>query len=279
MDNESLDVPFHQLQSSPKGLTGEQAQRRLAEVGPNDPTPKKQISLLVQVLSFFNNPLVIILLIASVISAALGDIINASIIAIMVLLSVAINFFQTYRSQKAVDELRKGMAPTATVLRDGKWQELPRVQVVPGDIIRLSAGDLIPGDARLIESKDLHVQQSALTGESLPAEKESRPAGDPASPDQSDMVFFGTSVVNGSATALVVKTGTSTQFGEIAVRLVTRRPETEFERGTRNFGLLIMRTVFFLVIFVVFVNVLLHRNTFESLLFAVALAVGLPKAG
>ena len=190
-------------------------------------------------------------------------------------LSAAINFVQTHRSQSAVDALRVGIAPTATVLRDGQWREIPRSQVVPGDVIRLTAGDMVPADARLIQSKDLHVQQAALTGESLPVEKEALPPDAPPSPDKIEWVFFGTSAVSGSASALVSTTGKDTEFGDIAARLATRPPETEFERGTRRFGFLIMQTVFFLVIFVLLVNIVLKRNMLESLLFAVALAVGL----
>ena len=154
---------------------------------------------------------------------------------------------------------------------------LRRREVVPGDIVRLAAGDRIPADARLLEARDLHVQQAALTGESMPAEKD---AGDlevaPRQPaDARNVVFLGTSVVSGTATALVVATGPATAFGDIAARLSTRPPETEFERGTRQFALLIMRTVFFLVLFVLLAGALLHHAFLESLLFAVALAVGL----
>jgi Mg2+-importing ATPase len=206
-----------------------------------------------------------------------GEIVNASIIVTIVVLSMALNFIQTYRSHRAVRRLRQGIVLTATALRDGSWIEVPRREIVPGDVVRLVAGDLVPADGRLIEAKDLHVQQAALTGESLPAEKEADtatlPVGSPAL-DNSN-VFLGTSVVSGSATALVVITGKSTVFGEIAGRLAQRAPETEFERGTRQFGLLITQTVFFLVLFVFFVNAAMRHDPFESLLFALALAVGL----
>ena len=237
----------------------------------------RRFSTLWQLLSFFANPLVIILLIASVISAFVGELANALIIALMVLLSVALNFIQTARSQQAAERLRAQVAPTARALRDGKWTEIPRREIVPGDAIQLSAGDLVPADAELVESRDLHVNQAALTGESLPVEKEAVPA--PATDDHvaypSNRVFLGSSIVSGTATAIVIATGATTAFGNVAALLAERSPETEFERGTRQFGMLITKTVFFLILFVLIINIVLHRDAFESVLFALALAVGL----
>ena len=258
------------------GLSTIEALLRLDKIGPNDPVSARRMSGLAQILFLFVNPLVIILLIASAISAAVGEVLNAFIIALMVLLSVALNFIQTYRSQRAVERIRKEVAPTATVLRDGNWTEIPRREVVPGDVFRLTAGDLVPADACLFKVRDLHVQQAALTGESLPVEKEAIDL-QAISQDTSDdrKVFLGTSVVSGTGTALVMATGKNTTFGDIATRLATKPPETEFERGTRQFGLLIMKTTILLVLFVLLVSVVLHRDFFESLLFAVALAVGL----
>jgi Mg2+-importing ATPase len=258
------------------GLTGEEARQRLLEFGANDPVSSRRTSGLIQILFLFINPLAIILLIASGISAAVGEVLNASIIALMVLLSAALNFFQTYRSQRAVERIRKEVAPAANVLRNGNWTTIPRRELVPGDVIGLTAGDLVPADGWLFKARDLHVQQAALTGESLPVEKD---AVEPQtiSPDTSDehKVFLGTSVVSGTGTALVMATGRNTSFGDIATRLATKPPETEFERGTRQFGLLIMKTTILLVLFVLLVSVVLHHNFLESLLFAVALAVGL----
>jgi Mg2+-importing ATPase len=266
-----------ELGGSAQGLTGAEARRRLAEVGPNEPARRRRGAGIAQLLVFLSNPLVIILLIASLASAILGDVVNASIIALMVVLSVVLNFVQTYRSQRAADRLREEVAPTATVLRDGRWMEVARRELVPGDTVRLIAGDRVPADARLLESRDLHVQQAALTGESMPVEKDA--ADLPAAPrqvaDARNMVFLGTSVVSGTGVALVVATGPATAFGDIAARLMARPPETEFERGTRHFALLIMRTVLFLVLFVVLASLVLHRPPLQSLLFAVALAVGL----
>jgi len=258
------------------GLSGVEAERRIAEFGPNEPVPAKIAGPLFQFLRFCANPLVLILLVASATSAFLGQAVDAIIIAMMVVLSVVLNFIQAYRSEKAVQRLRDQVAPTATVKRDGNWIELPRRQIVPGDIVRLSAGDLVPADARLLHSQDLHVQQAALTGESMPAEKYVGAAESGATgATRPDLVFLGTSVVSGTATTQVVATGPRTSFGDIAARLSERPPETEFDRGTRQFGILIMKTVFFLVLFILVVSLGMHRNALESLLFAVALAVGL----
>src|SRR5689334_12800829 len=153
------------------GLTTAEATRRLAEFGPNDAAPARHGFGPLDLLLLLFNPLAILLLIASAVSALLGEGISAAIIVIVVLLGAGINFLQTFRSQRAVERLRAQVAPTAAVLRDGQWQEIHRHDVAPGDIIRLSAGDLVPADARLIESRDLYVQQAALTGESVPAEK------------------------------------------------------------------------------------------------------------
>ncbi|HEX6718997.1 MAG TPA: magnesium-translocating P-type ATPase [Pyrinomonadaceae bacterium] len=257
------------------GLTQVEAKLLLAQYGHNEPAPARRSAPIFQLLILLANPLAIILLVASGISAALGEVINASIIITMVLFSVALNFIQTYRSQKAVESIRKEVAPTANVLRDGEWIEIPRREIVPGDVIKLAAGDLVPADAELTQTRDLHVQQAALTGESLPVEKSA--ISDHSSDSQSDSykVFLGTSVVSGTATANVIATGKNTVFGDIATRLAKSAPETEFERGTRRFGFLIMRTTLFLVLFVLLASVLFHRPLLESLLFAVALAVGL----
>ena len=274
----SLDALYQHVHSSPAGLTSGEARKRLSQYGPNEPTTVRRGATLQQMLVFLANPLVLILLVASIITAILGEVLNASIIVTMIILSVALNFFQTFRSQRAVERLRAGVALTATVLRDGSWIELPRGVLVPGDVIRLGAGDLVPADARLIETNALHVQQAALTGESMPVEKRARELATTPSnaADAENQVLLGTSVVSGTATALIVVTGRATAFGDIAARLSTRPPETEFEHGIRKFGMFIMRTVFFLVLFVFAVGLPFHRQSpLESLLFAISLAVGL----
>src|SRR5262249_21276543 len=266
------------------GLSAEEAARRLSEYGPNEPVVRQRLSALSQLLHLFANPLVIILLVASLISIALGQGVDAVIIVSMVLLGVAINFWQSYRSDQAAERLRASVTPTATARRDGRWQEVAVRAVVPGDLVRLSAGDLVPADACLIESRDLSVQQSMLTGESLPCDKHALarvPSGSPEThtldggPEAPHLVFLGTSVVSGTGTALVLATGPKTEFGEIARRLGARPSETEFERGLRRFSLLILRTTVALVLFILLIGIILKHNPLESLLFAVALGVGL----
>jgi P-type Mg2+ transporter len=271
---ESLAELYARLSTSASGLSSDEAARRLAVTGPNEPAPRVRGGPLREFLRFCSNPLVLILLCAAAVSAGLGQVVDASIIAAMVIISIVLNFFQAYRSERAVKRLGDQVAPTATVLRDGTWKEIARREVVPGDVIRLTAGDLVPADAQLIQSRDLHVHQAALTGESVPAEKSAEAPGAGTSEDF-NRVFLGTSVVSGVATAVATATGQATAFGDIALRLAARPPETEFARGTRQFGILILETVFFLVMFILLVNLSVHRDALESLLFAVALAVGL----
>ena len=226
---------------------------------------------------FFANPLVLILLAASAISIVLGDPVGGSIIIAIVLLSVIVNFYVEFQARHAVEDIRKQVATTAAVLRDGEERELPVAELVPGDIVKLNAGDLAPADARLLDAKDLHVRESALTGESLPVDKAAAdlPAGQHSMADAGNSVFLGTAVQTGIGTAVIVRTGKDTAFGEIAQRLATRPPETEFGRGIRHFGLMITRVIMLLVLFVLLVNIVLHRPLLESFLFSVALAVGM----
>jgi len=261
------------------GLTSQEAETRLSQFGPNEPAETKHRSFLVDLWQAFTNPLVLILVIAATASAFLGQETDAAIIATIVLLSITIDLVQAYRSQSAVDKLRAQVAPTATVLRDGTWKELPRREVVHGDLVRLSAGDLIPADARLLQARDLYVLQGALTGESLPVDKEATAEPVSTKADAHNMVFLGTSVVSGTAIAEVVATGSRTAFGDIATRLGTRPEQTAFDQGLRKFSLLLARTVVFLVLFLMVVSIARHRDPLQSLLFAVALAVGLTPEG
>ena len=257
------------------GLTGQEAEARLGRFGPNEPATTQHYSFWFDLLHAFKNPLVLILVIAALASAFLGEKTDAVIIGVIVLLSTVMDLSQSYRSQKAVEKLRDQVAPTATVLRDGEWKDIHRRDVVPGDIVRLSAGDMVPADARLLIARDLYVQQAALTGESLPADKQATPEPASTKADAQNMVFLGTSVVSGTATAEVVATGAKTAFGDIATRLAASPEETAFDHGLRSFSQLLARTVFFLVLFLMIVSVVRHRDALQSLLFAVALAVGL----
>lgn len=279
--NEYWDVPLQdlliQLDTTPAGLTGADVRKRLAEVGPNSLVRESRFANVREFLRFFLNPLVLILLAASIVSMSVGERLNASIIIAMIVLSVILNFVQSFQARRAVEALRNQVASTAEVIRDGTAAELPTKELVPGDIIKLNAGDLVPADARLIDAKDLHVRESALTGESLPVEKTAVDLTDGKHTivDANNSVFMGTAVQTGIATAVIVHTGSSTIFGNIAVKLAERAPETEFDRGMRLFGILITRVIFALVLFVFMVNILFKRAVLESFLFALALAVGL----
>lgn len=256
------------VESTPnKGLTTAEAERRLKEIGPNDLGGKPKSWLLTELLPLLTNPLLLILAAAATLSAFLGQTVNAVIIAFMIVLSTAISFLQSYKSSQGIEKLRLKVALTAMVFRDGSWQKVLRSAIVPGDLIKLSAGDLVPADASLISGKDLHVNESSLTGESVPVEKQT------TAPD--NIIYLGSAVISGYGEATVTATGSRTNFGGIAQQLATKAPETEFDKGTRQFGVLIMKTVIILVLFVFAVSALLHRDLLQSLLFAVALGIGL----
>ncbi len=273
---ETISDLFVRLNTSREGLTAAEAAERLRATGANELVIARLRSRFGEFVRSAINPLVIILLIAGIASAVLGEIGDTVIIFAIVFLSTSLNFWQTFRSERAVKRLQEQVAPTATARRDGQWIEVPRRAIVAGDVIRLAAGDLVPADARLFEVDDLHVQQAALTGESLPAEKNVSEGPLPSTgPDSPDLVYLGTSVVSGTGAAVVFATGQDTSFGDIVERLAARPEETEFERGTRRFGVLILQTVMFLVLFILVVNLSMGRNAMQSLLFSVALAVGL----
>ena len=273
----SADAPSGVPASQAEGLSEREARNRQAQYGPNEARPVSHGGPVAALLLLFTNPLVVILLLAAGVSGFLGDKVGATIIAAMVILSVALNFALSYRSQRAASRLRDEIAPMATVCRDGRWQERPRRDLVPGDLIRLTAGDRVPADARLITARDLHVLQAALTGESIPVEKEvvDGPEGPDRSADARHLVFLGTSVVAGTATALVFATGPHTAFGDVAEALAERPPPTEFERGLSGFSRLIMYTMVFLLLAVLLIGIAMHRPPLQTLLFALALAVGL----
>jgi Mg2+-importing ATPase len=272
-----LDELLRRLNTSQSGLTSQEVEKRLETYGYNELAKKKRRTAVVQVLLRIVNPLVIILLLAGLIAGYLGDRPEAAIIFFIVFLSVSLDYYQESKAGKAAEMLKEKVTTTATVLRDDVKREVKLSEVVPGDVVYLSAGDIVPADARVMDAKDLFIDQSALTGESFPVEKT---ATSPKSKstivtDWDNCLFLGTSVVSGTATAAVIKTGNFTEYGKIAKKLVSREPETEFERGLRRFGFLMMEVTILLVLFVFFINALFLRGVLDSLLFAVALAVGL----
>jgi P-type Mg2+ transporter len=264
------------LASTPDGLSSAEAARRLAQFGPNVIHGERRRAVYLQFLAKFRNPLVVVLLAASALSAFTGDTTSFFIISAIVLVSVTLDFVQEYRAGQAAERLRQSVAVRVRVLRDGKVLETPLAEMVRGDVALLAAGDLVPCDGRVLEAKDFFVNQALLTGEAFPVEKS--PAESPGEPEvlaAANTVLLGTSVISGTAKVLMCRTGQDTELGEIADTLLARAPPTAFEQGTHRFGLLIMRMTVLLVLFVLLVNAFLHRPWLESFLFAVALAVGL----
>lgn len=272
-----LDRFYELLQSSENGLTQDEATLRLARYGPNVLSKIRKKALLLQFLTRFRSPLIILLLLASLISAFTADITSFAIIISMVVLSVSLDFVQEYRAEKAAEILRHSVAVKTSVLRNQQITELRIEQVVPGDVVLLSAGDLVPADGRVIEAHDFFMNQALLTGEPYPVEKHASEL----EPDDAELdgapnaVFAGTAVISGSARVLICVTGAETQFGNIAYSLGVKPPPTAFETGTYRFGMLIVQMTFLLVMFVLLVNLSLHRPWLESFMFALALAVGL----
>ena len=274
----SSDEFLSRIGTSATGLTTEEAERRLEIYGSNEIAKKGKRSAPLEFLSHFRSPLTIILIIAAIVSGFLGDPLDAIIILSIVLVSVSLDFTQEYRAGRAADALRRRVATMATTFRNDTKHDIEVSELVPGDVILLSAGDIVPADARIISAKDFYVDQSALTGESFPVEKTTEPVYSTNVTDSvkwNNYLFMGTSVTNGTATAVIARTGSSTQYGEIARKSAERKPETEFEGGLRRFGYLIMQVTFILVIAVFFINALFKRDILNSLLFSVALAVGL----
>ena len=273
------DLPSleQELRAKGSGLDGAEAARRLATSGPNVLRPQHRRAIALQLLARFGNPLVILLLAAATISAFVGDVLSFVIIAVVVGLSVTLDFVQEYRAGRAAEDLQRSVALRATVLRDGRPGEILADTIVPGDVVLLEPGSLVPADGRVLEARDFFVNQALLTGEAYPVEKRPGELGEGVQDltAATNAVFMGTSVVGGTATLLVCKTGARTSLGEISDTLALRPPATAFEAGIRNFGLLILRVAVFMVLFVLLVNALFHRPWLQSFLFATALAVGL----
>lgn len=266
------------LRSSDAGLSTVDAEASLQAVGQNQIETVKKKSLLADFIGRFRNPLVLILLGAAGISAFTGDAPSFIIITVIVVGSVILDLTQERHAEIAAERLREQVSLSAKALRDGKPVDIPAVQIVPGDIVLLAAGDLVPADARLVEARDLYVDEAVLSGEPYPAEKQIAPAAIDAPREAAlprNLVFMGTSVVSGTARALVVATGRKAQLGSIAGALQKPPPPTAFAVGIQNFGLMIMRLTVFLILFVLLVNLLFHRPPLQSFLFALALAVGL----
>jgi len=264
------------LGSREVGLSAAEAEERLARNGPNRIADTHRPSVFIEFIKRFRNPLVLVLLFAAAIAAGTGDPASFIVIASIVVISVTLDFVQERRAQIAVEKLRERVSLMVSVLRDGSVQSVRAADLVPGDIVCLTAGDLVPADCRLLVANDLFVNQSLLTGESYPAEKDvTGTVNAETTVVPTSAVFMGSSVVSGTAHAIVIRTGRQTMLGGIAGALRREPPPTAFAIGLRDFSMLIVRLTVLLVLFVLLVNLLFHRPLLESFLFALALAVGL----
>lgn len=267
---------LQRLESAPVGLTEREAQRRLSVYGSNLLKPKKRSDTLALLLSQFKSPIILILLFATGLSFFLHDHVNAVIILVIVLASGLLGFWQERGAADAVEKLLAIVQIKVPALRDGMEKKIPLEEIVPGDVVLVSAGDVIPGDCLVLESKTLYLDEATLTGETYPVGK-SAIVVDVETPlsQRKGVLWMGTHVVSGSGKALVINTGKQTEFGKVSERLKLRPQETEFERGVRRFGFFLMEVTLLLVITIFAVNAYLHRPILESFLFSLALAVGL----
>lgn len=265
-----------QLSCQATGLSGQEADTRRKQYGPNTIKTNNQSSALLLFLSQFKSPVTIMLIVAALLSAGLGDVADTAIILTIVLISSLLGFWQEKGAANAVAELLKMVSLHCSILRDGKAQELPLDAVVPGDVIILSAGDVIPADSLILASQELFVDEAAFTGETYPVEKNAGvlPADTPLA-KRTNALFMGSHVISGKASVLVVRTGLQTEFGKISAGLQAKIPETDFEKGIRKFGYMLMEITLVLVIVIFAINVLLHKPVLDSFLFSLALAVGL----
>lgn len=271
-----IETAFSRLNSAPAGLTGAEAARRLAEHGPNELRAFRPISPWTILLVQFRNVLIVILLVATVLSALLGHGVEAAAIAVIILFSVLLGFAQEYRAERAIEALRQMAAPTAAVLRDGEEVELPARDLVPGDVILLRAGDRVPADARLVEEANLQTEESALTGESVPVEKQAAPLenGDLALGDRKNMAYAGTTATYGRGRAVVVATGMETEFGKIAQLLQTvEAGKTPLQGNLDRVGRALARGAFAIVAVIVSLGLFRGEPFVEMLIFGIALAV------
>ncbi|MGB7539146.1 MAG: HAD-IC family P-type ATPase, partial [Anaerolineales bacterium] len=273
---QSPEELFRALGSGPNGLTGEEVEDRRSRYGPNEVAREKKRLLPARLWDNVKNPLVILLIVLAVVSFLTGDMRATVVIGVMVVLGVVLRFFQELRADNAAEKLRAMVKTTATVLR-GERHELPLQELVPGDLVYLSAGDMVPADVRLLTAKDLFVNQAALTGESMAVEKTAAPpAPEVQNPlEMADVAFLGSNVESGVGTALVVQTGVQTYFGSMASSITGPRIETSFDKGINQFTWLMIQFIGVMVPTVFVFNGLSRGNWLEAFLFAMAVAVGL----
>ena len=271
------DTVLKGLGSQLSGLSEEEAALRLKQIGTNEIAREKRPSVLMRLLSNVKNPLVLLLTALGILSFLTGDLRATVVIFVMVVLGVVLRFFQELRADNAAEKLKAMVSSTVTIIRGGKEQEVALKLLVPGDIIRLAAGDMVPADVRVLSAKDLFLNQAALTGEALPVEKKSVSASpDAQNPlDLPNICFLGSNVESGSATAVVIHTGAKTFFGSLAKSIVSQRQLTSFDKGVNKFTWLMIYFIAVMVPVVFLINGLSKHNWTEAFLFAMAVAVGL----
>ena len=275
--HQDLSAVFEQLHTTPSGLTAGEVETRLETYGPNEVAREKRITWYMRLWDNVKNPLVILLAVLGVISYLTEDIRAAIMIFLMVVLGIVLRYFQEQRADHAAEELKAMVSTTATVMRDGARQEISLKNLVPGDIVLLSAGDMVPADVRLVSAKDLFINQAALTGESMPVEKT------PALPEADlhntlempNLCFMGSNIESGTGTAIVLETGSRTYFGSLAGSLTGQRVLTSFDKGINQFTMLMISFILVMVPLVFLFNGLSKHNWLEAFLFALAVAVGL----
>jgi Mg2+-importing ATPase len=273
----SADEVYASLKTAAGGLSQAEAEERLARHGPNEIAREKRYTQLGRLWLASRNPLVVLLTVLAVISFVTGDFRAGTVMVLMVLLGLSLRFVQETRADEAAEKLKAMIKVTATVLRDGQPREVPLRELVPGDVVKLSAGDMIPGDLRLVAAKDLFIVQATLTGESLPVEKTDAPdPRDNTSPlDCTNICFLGTSVESGTATAVIVATGPETYFGKVASSLAGLQVDTAFDRGIKKFTWLMIRFIIVMVPLVFLINGITKHDWKEAFFFSMAVAVGL----
>ena len=271
------ETVLRELESRLDGLSQAEADSRLKQYGLNEIAREKRQSALMRLLSNVKNPLVLLLTALGVLSFLTGDLRATAVIFVMVVLGVVLRFVQEMRADNAAEKLKAMVSNTATLVRDGKEAEVPLKMLVPGDIIRLAAGDMVPADVRVLSAKDLFLNQAALTGESLPVERKADPtSADVQNPlELPNICFLGSNVESGSATAVVIHTGDKTYFGSLAASIVGQRQLTSFDKGVNRFTWLMIRFIAVMVPAVFLINGLSKHNWLEAFLFAMAVAVGL----
>ncbi len=263
------------LGTSTEGLSAAEAETRLASIGPNS-VRTHGVSAIRVLVRQLNNAVLALLAVTAVLSFFLGDSTQATIIGVILLVSVGLSFFNEYRAERASAALHDLVRHTAMVRRDGEFTRVDVTGLVPGDVIRLQLGELVPADVRLITVNGMECNESILTGESTPSEKSAEPITQEATiTDASNLAFMGTVISAGEATGVVYATGRNTEFGRIAVGLGDRQPETDFQRGLRRFSYLLLKVALTLTAFIIAANLLLQRPLIDSALFGLAIAVGI----